>query len=145
MSMAAALAGLATTLIGAGNTTQIGVNSSLAKQIGSFDFLLNTVPVNHDITPYLELLKTNGTMCVVGAVEPLSQVNAAQLIFGRRNLAGSLIGGIAETQEMLNFCGEKNILSEVEVIRMNEINHAFERMQKNDVKYRFVIDLSTLD
>ena len=84
-------------------------------------------------------------MCVVGAVEPLSQVNAAQLIFGRRNLAGSLIGGIAETQEMLNFCGEKNILSEVEVIRMNEINHAYERMQKSNVKYRFVIDLSTLD
>ena len=84
-------------------------------------------------------------MCVVGAVEPLSQVNAAQLIFGRRNLAGSLIGGIGETQEMLNFCGEKKILSEVEVIRMNEINHAYERMQKNDVKYRFVIDLSTLD
>ena len=132
-------------LLGADDVLLSTDSSSLAKQNGSFDFLLNTVPVNHDLTPYLELLKTNGTMCVVGAVEPLSQVNAAQLIFGRRNLAGSLIGGIAETQEMLNFCGEKNILSEVEVIRMNEINLAFERMQKNDVKYRFVIDLSTLD
>ncbi len=132
-------------LLGADDVLLSTDPSLLAKQNGSFDFLLNTIPVNHDISPYLELLKTNGTMCVVGAVEPLSQVNAAQLIFGRRNLAGSLIGGIAETQEMLNFCGEKNILSEVEVIRMNEINHAYERMQKSDVKYRFVIDLSTLD
>jgi uncharacterized zinc-type alcohol dehydrogenase-like protein len=83
-------------------------------------------------------------MCVVGAIEPLSKINAAQLIFGRRTLAGSLIGGIAETQEMLNFCGNKNILSEVEVIRMDEINEAFERMRQSDVKYRFVIDLATL-
>ena len=83
-------------------------------------------------------------MCVVGAIEPLSKVNAAQLIFGRRSLAGSLIGGITETQEMLNFCGEKNIFSEVEVIRMDEINEAFERMRQNDVKYRFVIDLASL-
>ena len=118
--------------------------SSFTQENGSFDFLLNTIPVNHDLSPYLELLKTNGTMCVVGAVEPLSQVNAAQLIFGRRSLAGSLIGGIAETQEMLDFCGEKQILSEVEVIRMDEINEAYEKMQKNDVKYRFVVDLSTL-
>ena len=80
---------------------------------------------------------------MVGAVEPLSQVNAAQLIFGR-SLAGSLIGGIAETQEMLDFCGEKQILSEVEVIRMDEINETYEKMQKNEVKYRFVVDLSTL-
>jgi len=118
---------------------------AVVQEAGSFDFLLNTIPVNHDLTPYLELLKTNGTMCVVGAVEPLSQVNAAQLIFGRRSLSGSLIGGIAETQEMLNFCGEKNILSEVEVIRMDEINNAYTRMQKNQVKYRFVLDLGSLN
>jgi uncharacterized zinc-type alcohol dehydrogenase-like protein len=117
---------------------------ALTKQAGSFDFLLNTIPVDHDLTPFLELLKTDGTMCVVGAIEPLSKINAAQLIFGRRTLAGSLIGGIAETQEMLNFCGNKNILSEVEVIRMDEINEAFERMRQSDVKYRFVIDLATL-
>ena len=117
---------------------------ALTKQAGSFDFLLNTIPVDHDLTPFLELLKTDGTMCVVGAIEPLSKINAAQLIFGRRTLAGSLIGGIAETQEMLNFCGNKNILSEVEVIRMDEINEAFERMRHSDVKYRFVIDLATL-
>ena len=118
--------------------------SSFAKENGSFDFLLNTIPVNHDLTPYLELPKTNGAMCVVGAVEPLSQMNAAQLIFERRSLAGSLIGGITETQEMLDFCGEKQILSEVEVIRVDEINEAYKKMQKNEVKYRIVVDLSTL-
>ena len=131
-------------LLGADEVLLSSSPEKLAKVIGSFDFLLNTIPVNHDLTPYLELLKTNGTMCVVGAVEPLSQVNAAQLIFGRRSLAGSLIGGIAETQEMLDFCGEKNILSEVEVIRMEEVNEAYARMQKNEVKYRFVIDVSSL-
>ena len=131
-------------LLGADDVLLSSNPSSFTKENGSFDLLLNTIPVNHDLSPYLELLKTNGTMCVVGAVEPLSQVNAAQLIFGRRSLAGSLIGGIAETQEMLDFCGEKQILSEVEVIRIDEINEAYGKMQKNEVKYRFVIDLSTL-
>ena len=131
-------------LLGADDVLVSSDSSSITKENGSFDFLLNTIPVNHDLTPYLELLKTNGTMCVVGAIEPLSQVNAAQLIFGRRSLAGSLIGGIAETQQMLDFCGEKKILSEVELIRMDEINEAYEKMQKKEVKYRFVIDLSTL-
>ena len=132
-------------LLGADEVLLSSSMDALSKEAGNFDFLLNTIPVNHDLTPYLELLKTNGTMCVVGAVEPLSQVNAAQLIFGRRSLAGSLIGGIAETQEMLDFCGEKNILSEVQVIRMDEINDAYTRMQKNDVKYRFVLDLGSLN
>ncbi len=132
-------------LLGADEVLLSSSMDALCKEAGSFDFLLNTIPVNHDLTPYLELLKTNGTMCVVGAVEPLSQVNAAQLIFGRRSLAGSLIGGISETQEMLDFCGEKNILSEVEVIRMDEINDAYTRMQKNEVKYRFVLDLGSLN
>ena len=132
-------------LLGADEVLLSSSVDALVQEAGSFDFLLNTIPVNHDLTPYLELLKTNGTMCVVGAVEPLSQVNAAQLIFGRRSLSGSLIGGIAETQEMLNFCGEKNILSEVEVIRMDEINDAYTRMQKNQVKYRFVLDLGGLN
>ncbi len=132
-------------LLGADEVLLSSSVDALCKEAGSFDFLLNTIPVNHDLTPYLELLKTNGTMCVVGAVEPLSQVNAAQLIFGRRSLAGSLIGGISETQEMLDFCGEKNILSEVEVIRMDEINDAYTRMQKNEVKYRFVLDLGSLN
>ena len=94
-------------LLGADDVLLSSDSSSITKENGSFDFLLNTIPVNHDLTPYLELLKTNGTMCVVGAIEPLSQVNAAQLIFGRRSLAGSLIGGIAETQQMLDFAGRK--------------------------------------
>ena len=132
-------------LLGADEVLLSSSVDAVVQEAGSFDFLLNTIPVNHDLTPYLELLKTNGTMCVVGAVEPLSQVNAAQLIFGRRSLSGSLIGGIAETQEMLNFCGEKNILSEVEVIRMDEINDAYTRMQKNQVKYRFVLNLGSLN
>ena len=132
-------------LLGADEVLLSSSVDALVQEAGSFDFLLNTIPVNHDLTPYLELLKTNGTMCVIGAVEPLSQVNAAQLIFGRRSLSGSLIGGIAETQEMLNFCGAKNILSEVEVILMDEINDAYTRMQKNQVKYRFVLDLGSLN
>lgn len=131
-------------MLGANEVLLSSSVDALTKEEGSFDFLLNTIPVDHDLTPFLELLKTDGTMCVVGAIEPLSKINAAQLIFGRRTLAGSLIGGIAETQEMLNFCGDKNILSEVELIRMDEINEAFERMRQSDVKYRFVIDLATL-
>jgi uncharacterized zinc-type alcohol dehydrogenase-like protein len=118
--------------------------AAMANAAGQFDFILNTIPVNHDVDPYIALLKYNGTMCVVGAVEPLDKVNAAQLVFGRRSLAGSLIGGIKETQEMLDFCGEKNIVSDVEMIRMDQVNQAFERLVKSDVKYRFVIDMSTL-
>ena len=113
----------------------------MAKQVGEFDFLLNTIPVNHDVNPYLDLLKVDATMCVVGAVEPLDQVNAAQLMFGRKRMAGSIIGGIQETQEMLNYCAEKNIVSEVEMIEMTQINYAFERLVANNVKYRFVIDM----
>ena len=116
----------------------------MAKQAGEFDFILNTIPVDHNVAPYLDLLKVDGTMCVVGAVEPLNQVNAAQLMFGRKKLAGSLIGGISQTQEMLNFCGKYNIVSEVEVIRMDQIEEAFQRLVKSDVKYRFVIDMKSL-
>ena len=116
----------------------------MAKQAGEFDFILNTIPVDHYVAPYLDLLKVDGTMCVVGAVEPLNQVNAAQLMFGRKKLAGSLIGGISQTQEMLNFCGKYNIVSEVEVIRMDQIEEAFQRLIKSDVKYRFVIDMKSL-
>ena len=117
---------------------------AMENQLGQFDFILNTIPVNHRIDPYLDLLKVDGTMCVVGAVEPLDKVNAAQLMFGRKTLAGSIIGGIGETQEMLNFCAEKNIVSDVEIIAIDQINLAFERLIKSEVKYRFVIDMSTL-
>ena len=118
--------------------------NAMKKENGEFDFILNTIPVNHSLDKYLDLLKVDATMCIVGAIEPLDNLNAAQLLFGRKNLSGSIIGGIKETQEMLDFCGEKQILSEVEVIRMDEINEAYVKMQKNEVKYRFVVDLSTL-
>ena len=116
---------------------------AMEKEMGQFDFILNTIPVNHSFEPYMDLLKIDGTMCVVGAPEPFN-VNMGQLIFGRKTLAGSLIGGIKETQEMLNFCGEKQIVSDVEMIQMDDINNAYERLVKNDVKYRFVIDMKSL-
>ena len=119
-------------------------SDAMEKEVGEFDFILNTIPVNHRVDPYLDLLKLDGTMCVVGAVEPLDQVDASQLMFGRKRMAGSIIGGILETQQMLDFCAEKDIVSEIELIRMDEINEAFERMVKSDVKYRFVIDMSSL-
>ncbi|WP_127845944.1 NAD(P)-dependent alcohol dehydrogenase [Psychroflexus aestuariivivens] len=110
----------------------------------SFDFILNTVPVGHDVNPYLNLLKRDKTMCLVGAIEPLKEVNGGALIIKRKRLAGSLIGGIEETQEMLNFCGEHNIVSDVEMIDIQNINNAYERVVNSDVKYRFVIDMQSL-
>ncbi|WP_194852500.1 NAD(P)-dependent alcohol dehydrogenase [Nonlabens antarcticus] len=111
---------------------------------GTFDFILNTVPVKHDVNPYLQLLKRDSTMVMVGAIEPLEPMNGGNLIIGRKSIAGSLIGGIKETQEMLDFCGKHNIVSDVEMIDMNEINTAFDRVTDNDVKYRFVIDMASL-
>lgn len=110
----------------------------------TFDFLLNTIPVAHDVNPYLLLLKLDKTMCMVGAIDPLPDVHGGVLINKRRNIAGSLIGGIKETQEMLDFCGKHEIVSEVEVIQMSQINEAYDRIQKSDVKYRFVIEMKTL-
>jgi uncharacterized zinc-type alcohol dehydrogenase-like protein len=110
----------------------------------SFDFLLNTIPVGHDTDPYMNLLKRDGTMVIVGAVEALTNVSGVPLIFRRRSLAGSLIGGLPETQEMLNFCGEHGITCDIETISMKEVNVAYDRTVKGDVKYRFVIDMSTL-
>jgi uncharacterized zinc-type alcohol dehydrogenase-like protein len=117
---------------------------AMASWAGKFDFLLNTIPVKHDIHPYLALLKFECTMCIVGAIEPIGDINTRPMIFGGKVVAGSLIGGLQETQEMLDFCGKHNITSHVEVIRMDEINDAYKRMVKGDVKYRFVIDLATL-
>ncbi|MDG1137962.1 MAG: NAD(P)-dependent alcohol dehydrogenase [Opitutales bacterium] len=131
-------------LLGADDVLIASDADAIRKECGEFDFLLNTIPVNHNIDPYLDLLKIDGTMCVVGAIEPLEHVNAAQLIFGRKNLAGSLIGGIKETQEMLNFCADHSIISEVEVIKMEQINEAYKRLVKSDVKYRFVIEMNSL-
>jgi uncharacterized zinc-type alcohol dehydrogenase-like protein len=113
--------------------------------VGSFDFILNTVAASHSLDPFLNLLKRDGTMTLVGVpADPHPSPNVAALIFRRRSLAGSLIGGIAETQEMLDFCAERGITSEIEMIRMDEIETAYERMLKSDVKYRFVIDMASL-
>ncbi len=110
----------------------------------SFDFLLNTVPVGHDVDPYMQLLKPDATMVIVGSVEPLTRVNGVHFILRRRSMAGSLIGGLPETQEMLDFCGQHGIVCEIEKIAAQDINQAYERTVKGDVKYRFVIDMATL-
>jgi uncharacterized zinc-type alcohol dehydrogenase-like protein len=109
-----------------------------------FDFILNTVSAQHEYGPYLDMLRTNGTMIVVGVPPTPSTVPAFNLIMKRRSIIGSLIGGIKETQEMLDYCAEHNIVSDVEVIRVQDINQAYERMLKGDVRYRFVIDIASL-
>ena len=113
-------------------------------QAGSFDFILDAVSASHDINAYLNLLKRDGNLVLVGAPEKPLPVAAFPLIFRRRSFSGSLIGGLPETQEMLDFCGTHNITSDIEMIRMDEINGAYERMLKSDVKYRFVIDMTSL-
>lgn len=117
---------------------------AMKEHAGTFDFLLNTVPVKHDINPYLQLLKRDSTMVMVGAIEPLEPMNGGNVIMGRKRVAGSLIGGIKETQEMLDFCGENNIVSDVEMIDIDNINEAYQRVKDSDVKYRFVIDIDSL-
>lgn len=110
-----------------------------------FDLIIDTVPYVHDLKPYIPTLALSGTLVLVGYLGDLDPVlNSAPLVMGRKSVAGSVIGGIAETQEMLDFCGEHNITAEVEVINMADINHAWQRMLKSDVKYRFVIDMATL-
>jgi len=119
--------------------------SQMQAHANTFDLIINTVAAQHDLNPFIELLKRDGTMTLVGVPEfdhPSPQV--INLIFKRRRLAGSLIGGIAETQEMLDFCGQHGITSEIETIPMQSINQAYDRMLKSDVKYRFVIDLNSL-
>jgi len=118
--------------------------AAMQAMANQFDFLLNTIPVAHDFNQYLPLLKVDGTMCIVGAIGPTGELNSGPLIFGRRSVAGSLVGGIKETQDMLDFCGKHNFTSDIELIKINEINQAYERMIKSDVKYRFVIDMSSL-
>jgi uncharacterized zinc-type alcohol dehydrogenase-like protein len=117
----------------------------MAAHAGSFDFILNTVAASHDLDAFTALLKRDGTLCLVGVPEhPHPSPTVGMLIFGRKAIAGSLIGGIAETQEMLDFCAEKGIVSDIEMIAMQDIDAAYDRMQKSDVKYRFVIDNATL-
>jgi uncharacterized zinc-type alcohol dehydrogenase-like protein len=112
---------------------------------GSFDFIIDTVSAAHDYNQYLALLRTNGVMVLLGAPPTPSEVSAFQLIGGRRSLVGSLVGGIKETQEMLNYCADHNISSDIELINMNQINEAYERTLAGDVHYRFVIDMKSLN
>ena len=116
----------------------------MAKHAGSFDFILDAVSADHDINAYLGLLRRDGNLCLVGAPEKPLAVAAFNLLFGRRSLSGSPIGGIAETQEMLDFCGKHNITSDVEIIPIQKVNEAYDRLLKADVKYRFVIDMASL-
>lgn len=118
--------------------------SDMLKHMNSFDFILNTIPVGHDLNPYIGLLKRDATMVLVGAVEPLKPFHGGAIIMGRKRIAGSLIGGIKETQEMLDFCGKHNIVSDIELITMKDINDAYKRIINADVKYRFVIDMASL-
>ena len=112
---------------------------------GKFDLIIDTVPYEHDLNPYISTLTINGTLVLVGFIGELdSMLQTPPMIMGRRSVAGSVIGGIKETQELLDFCGEHNIVSEIEKIDMQDINEAYERMLKSDVRYRFVIDMKSL-
>ncbi|WP_242124252.1 NAD(P)-dependent alcohol dehydrogenase [Sphingobium sp. Sx8-8] len=117
---------------------------AMKKGRSSFDLIIDTVPVAHDIQPYLPLLDVESTLVLVGAIDMLPSFHSGHILGGRRRIAGSPIGGIAETQELLDFCAEKNILPECETIAIQDINGAYERMERSDVKYRFVIDLASL-
>jgi uncharacterized zinc-type alcohol dehydrogenase-like protein len=117
---------------------------AMAKAAGSFDFLLDTIPVGHDLNPYTALLTLDGTLVLVGALTALEPLMGVNVIMGRKSIAGSVIGGMAETQEMLEFCAAHDIVSDVEMIRIADINTAYARMLKSDVRYRFVIDMASL-
>ena len=124
----------------------ISTDEAQMKSVAStFDFILNTIPSPHDFNPYLKTLRTNGMMSIVGLLEPLETALQPGLMIGaRRSISGSNIGGIAETQEMLDFCGKHGIVSDIEMIDIQRINNAYDRMLKSDVRYRFVIDLASL-
>jgi uncharacterized zinc-type alcohol dehydrogenase-like protein len=118
--------------------------AAMATAASGFDLIIDTVPVKHDLDPYIPLLDVDGTLVIVGQIGPMAEMNTVPMLLGRRRVAGSPIGGIAETQEMLDFCAKKNILPECEMIRMDQINEAYERMERADVRYRFVIDMASL-
>ncbi|KAB7727313.1 alcohol dehydrogenase catalytic domain-containing protein [Rudanella paleaurantiibacter] len=130
--------------LGAHNFVVTSDREQFKKVRGSFDFILDTVSAEHDYQPYLSLLKVDGVHICVGAPPTASAIKAFSLIMGRKSIAGSGIGGIAETQEMLDFCAEKGIVSDIELINIKDINQAYDRMLKGDVRYRFVIDMATL-
>jgi uncharacterized zinc-type alcohol dehydrogenase-like protein len=118
--------------------------NEMAKHAGSFDFILDAVAAEHDINTYINMLTRDGNLTMVGAPANPLAVGVFGLIFKRRSFSGSLIGGIAETQEMLDFCSQHNITSDVEVIPIQKLNEAYERLAKSDVKYRFSIDMASL-
>jgi alcohol dehydrogenase (NADP+) len=118
--------------------------AEMAKHAGSFDFVLDTVSAEHNLNSYLDLVKLDGTLTLVGAPPNPMPLSVGSLLFRRRSLAGSIIGGIRETQEMLDFCAEHGLAADIELIRIQQINEAFERLGKSDVKYRFVIDMASL-
>lgn len=118
--------------------------NSMQKHASSFDFILDTVSAEHDINAYIHLLARDGNMTLVGAPEKPLPLSSFALLMGRRSVSGSPIGGIAETQEMLDFCGQNNITSDVEVIAIQQVNEAYDRLLKQDVKYRFSIDMASL-
>ncbi|MGI4847088.1 MAG: NAD(P)-dependent alcohol dehydrogenase [Janthinobacterium lividum] len=118
--------------------------AALKKLKSSFDFMLSTIPEKHDINPFIELLKRDATICVVGALEPMAPVNNQEVAFHRKRIAGSLIGSIADTQEVLDFCAKHNIGPDIEVIAIQDINDAYRKVIKGDVRSRYVIDMATL-
>jgi uncharacterized zinc-type alcohol dehydrogenase-like protein len=131
--------------------TKLGVSAVLATDMakfselrGHFDFMLSTIPQKHDINPYINLLKRDCTLVVVGALEAMERVDNSQVAFRRRSVAGSLIGSIAETQEVLDFCAEHSIAPDIQVIPIEDINKAFKQIINDDVRFRFVIDMSSL-
>jgi len=119
--------------------------AAMQAHANQFDLIINTIPVKHDFTPYMPLLDIDGTQVLVGQVGELAESNSVPMLLGRRRVAGSLIGGIAQTQEILDFCALHNILPEVEMIKMDEINDAFDKLKQGDMASRFVIDMSSLD
>jgi uncharacterized zinc-type alcohol dehydrogenase-like protein len=118
--------------------------NQMQKQAGSIDFILDAVSADHDVNAYLNLLTLNGNLTIVGAPPKPLGISAFSLIFGNRSFSGSLIGGLPQTQEMLDFCGAHNITADVEVIPMQKVNEAYERLLRSDVKYRFSIDMASL-
>jgi uncharacterized zinc-type alcohol dehydrogenase-like protein len=130
--------------LGAHEVVNSKTDTEMQKHANTFDFILDTVPANHNINAYINLLKHDGELGLVGAPAEPYALEAFGLLFGRRKVAGSLIGGIRETQEMLDFCGKHNVTADIETIPIQQVNQAYDRLLKNDVKYRFVIDMASL-
>jgi uncharacterized zinc-type alcohol dehydrogenase-like protein len=130
--------------LGAARLLSSSDSTAMAAAASTFDLIIDTVPVKHQLDSYVSLLDVDATLVMVGQIGPMEEQNTVPMILGRRRIAGSPIGGIRETQDMLDLCAEKNILPECEMIRMDEINEAFDRMERADVRYRFVIDMGSL-